>query len=57
MNNYLRKLLKGSTPEAEIQKCIGKEFTIPIQINRRSKETGDIIFYRVVSLPINNNEA
>ena len=30
MNNYLRKLLKGSTPETELQKCIGKEFTIPI---------------------------
>ena len=30
MNNYPRKLLKGSTPETELQKCIGKEFTIPI---------------------------
>ena len=30
MNNYPRMRLKGSTPETELQKCIGKEFTIPI---------------------------
>ena len=30
MHNYPRKILKGSTPETELQKCIGKEFTIPI---------------------------
>ena len=30
MNNYPRKILKDSTPEAELQKCIGKKFTIPI---------------------------
>ena len=30
MNNYPRKILKGSTPETELQKCIGMEFTILI---------------------------
>ena len=30
INNYPRMRLKGSTPEMDTQKCIGKEFSIPI---------------------------
>ena len=30
MNNYPRKILKGSTPELELQKHIGMNFKIPI---------------------------
>ena len=30
MNSYPRKILKGSTPQMELQKFMGREFTIPI---------------------------